>query len=653
MFSIIGADNGKIFAASIDGPIHTTTNLGISWSILSPRFSNVDVRSFVRDHHGHLFAATEGEGIFRSTDDGTTWVLPDSSLAGWTVFEIVVDSTANILYAAGSGGYLLRSTDDGGNWAVLPAPGPYRLAVSPNGNLYGGALPTEWSPGGVFRSTDHGESWTPSLLGSYAIVNGLATDSGGAIFVGLNDDRNLEGQIYRSLDDGESWALASEGLLKSRIISLSRDSRGYIWSGSTGGVCRSTDRGTTWEQLNKGLPYYPLEAVCVDSLGYIYAGGHGHSYMGNGILYRSTNDGLAWTTSASISQPIYVTSLGVRPDGAVFGGTAREYGSPNYTLIRSTDHGESWSLHGRFLSDAYALAFDLNGDILSGTAGGGVLRLPNDGENWAATGLSILNMWCYALAVDPAGRMYAGVSEYDSSMHRSTDGGDTWMRSDSGLGLQTVLSVAADGSGHVYAGTYNAGIFRSSDHGISWSNSMPYSWPVNALAINQTGEVFAGTGRGRVFRKRIGATDQWEDISGGLVATSITSLALDRDGYLVAGTVMNGVYKSVSPLLPVHPNETRPKTFTLKQAYPNPFNSRTMIEFELPSSALVTLRITDVLARDVVRIRDDEMLGPGRHTSPFDGSKLASGIYFYTIEVAYLNSELSPVSRTGKIVLVR
>ncbi len=74
-----------------------------------------------------------------------------------------------------------------------------------------------------------------------------------------------------------------------------------------------------------------------------------------------------------------------------------------------------------------------------------------------------------------------------------------------------------------------------------------------------------------------------------------------------------------------------PLTFVLNQNYPNPFNPSTTIDFTLPKSEFVTLKIYNILGEEVATLVNDK-LQAGNHTYQFDGSNLTSGIYLYRIE---------------------
>ena len=77
-------------------------------------------------------------------------------------------------------------------------------------------------------------------------------------------------------------------------------------------------------------------------------------------------------------------------------------------------------------------------------------------------------------------------------------------------------------------------------------------------------------------------------------------------------------------------SESVPEHFALYQNYPNPFNPSTKIMFELPVSSDVILKVYDVTGREVYKITGSEKR-PGMYTVDFDGSNLASGVYFYSL----------------------
>ncbi len=75
-----------------------------------------------------------------------------------------------------------------------------------------------------------------------------------------------------------------------------------------------------------------------------------------------------------------------------------------------------------------------------------------------------------------------------------------------------------------------------------------------------------------------------------------------------------------------------PTEISLEQNYPNPFNPSTLIQFALPASESITLRIFDSMGRTVATLLDQVPHGAGRHSVQFDASGLSSGIYLYRME---------------------
>ena len=76
-----------------------------------------------------------------------------------------------------------------------------------------------------------------------------------------------------------------------------------------------------------------------------------------------------------------------------------------------------------------------------------------------------------------------------------------------------------------------------------------------------------------------------------------------------------------------------PRSFELHQNYPNPFNPSTKIAFDLPKDAKVKLVIYDILGREIKTLIHNEFRAAGKYITEFNGSNLASGVYFYRLQV--------------------
>jgi hypothetical protein len=73
-----------------------------------------------------------------------------------------------------------------------------------------------------------------------------------------------------------------------------------------------------------------------------------------------------------------------------------------------------------------------------------------------------------------------------------------------------------------------------------------------------------------------------------------------------------------------------PQEFVLFQNYPNPFNPVTIISYQIPVSGKVSLKVFNVLGREVAELVN-EVQSAGKFNIIFDGSKFSSGVYFYQL----------------------
>ena len=96
----------------------------------------------------------------------------------------------------------------------------------------------------------------------------------------------------------------------------------------------------------------------------------------------------------------------------------------------------------------------------------------------------------------------------------------------------------------------------------------------------------------------------------------------------------------------VKPNgETSPTHYELLQNYPNPFNPSTIISFSLVARSFVSLKVFDLLGRDVANIVSEEMQ-PGNYSRQWNASDLPSGIYFYRLQAGSF-------AETKKLILLK
>ena len=89
----------------------------------------------------------------------------------------------------------------------------------------------------------------------------------------------------------------------------------------------------------------------------------------------------------------------------------------------------------------------------------------------------------------------------------------------------------------------------------------------------------------------------------------------------------------------------KPTKFELSQNYPNPFYPSTTIKFGLPSDAKVTLEVYNTIGQKVATLVKGQM-SAGYHQVEFNGNNLASGIYFYRLQIGSL-------TKTKKLLLLK
>ena len=138
----------------------------------------------------------------------------------------------------------------------------------------------------------------------------------------------------------------------------------------------------------------------------------------------------------------------------------------------------------------------------------------------------------------------------------------------------------------------------------------------------------------------IGSMDAWPSVHG-LRGTLNAATPGASGGALSAHMMFNRCGSVVS----VPEVSLKPGVFELAQNYPNPFNPITTISFSLPSQSFVSLRVFDVLGREV-SVLVSQNLPAGTYSRSWDGSGFAGGVYFYSLKAG-------EYSETKKLLLLR
>jgi photosystem II stability/assembly factor-like uncharacterized protein len=230
------------------------------------------------------------------------------------------------------------------------------------------------------------------------------------------------------------------------------DREDRLFAATLGGVFRSLDSGRTWMAVNNGIPTYTVTSVALDSSGGVLASALG--------LYRSTDGGDNWTRIDNLG--MYGASgyggITVEPESkAIFYGAGRG-------LQRTSDFGVTWQLVD---STLYPYRLHSKAGAIYGLYGNDCYRFRPE-VNYTAEKLKIADSIKLVPMVVPGRNTYLFAPTGTGGLFRSTDGGSTWEKIDSGITGASVSVIVASPTGTLLAAT-SAGMHRSTDNGNSWS----------------------------------------------------------------------------------------------------------------------------------------------------------------------------------------
>lgn len=421
--------------------------------------------------------ASGAEGIFASTDVGTTWRQLTPVFEHGRAWELDIDpEDPSVVYASAEySGLFWKSTDAGAHWSSATQFAPHRTLALP-GALLGG------SGNFLARSEDRGETWRQVELPWSGEVDVLEADRaapdgawlsvrGGGLFHTLDGGQTWirsgrqglrasniqafsfdpfrpgtlyaatpETKLQRSVDGGASWSRMPT-LLEARSLAADPKRSGTLYAGTPRGVSISRDRGLTWTRVLQEPS--GIDAVVVDPRrpGTVWAGGY--------KLWRSRDGGSTWTRIK-------------RPPGSSGPAAARRiYLSP-------------WHPDTLYYIDFYLDGFDRPGSLWRST---------DDGKTWQVIGSSSEPV---ALAFDPVTPDLLYVADYLGEIRRSRDGGTTWEVVIASLGEYvrlTALLVDRLDPSILYAGSggfFGNAVWRSLDQGATWE---PFSAGLPGPAI--------------------------------------------------------------------------------------------------------------------------------------------------------------------------
>lgn len=350
------------------------------------------------------------------------------------------------------------------------------FAVSGN-NVFGGSAAF-----GVFLSTNNGDTWKQTSMNNKYVLSLFA--SGTIIYAGTS------GGPYFTSNNGQDWINIGNELTGMNIYGFALLGTN-LFTGTDNGVYVSTNNGNSWS--SKGLTNKFITSIVTNGTN-IFAGTSDEGHQDSGV-YISTNNGMNWT-------PAGLTHINIRTLVST-GNKVLAAGLNNYpnnsNIYVTTNNGGSWSVLG--VQDSYLYSVGVSGNtwfMATNTPlaiGNRMYRSTNLGLSWhlAESGL-YLNAPIVSIESNGSCVFAASDNRTDrTDVYRTTNNGDNWSVSNTGMCFKFVTSMASIGT-NIFAGTYSGGVFSSSNSGDSWSevnSGLPPDCVIEALAVSGT-DLFAG-----------------------------------------------------------------------------------------------------------------------------------------------------------------
>jgi hypothetical protein len=386
------------------------------------------------------------------------------------------------------------------------------------------------------------------------------------------------------------WSEQTSGLTTA-LQSVSVVNDNVAWTcGSSGKVLRTTNSGVTWVNVSGTIPT-SLILYCIfgwDENLALVTGVSGS----NTSIYKTSDGGTTWTLTSShagFGDDLYMTSA---TDAYFIGDPV----GGNWDLLKSTNGGDNWETWATVSTSnttgTYNNAGCFNGQQVwfSPVGDANFQYTSNMGVNWSVQSLSLANITATWFSSATVGM--AGGSSTSAGLLMTTNSGANWTTvTQTFIGSRSIAGITSTGSSW-WVAKQDTTIYYSSDNGVNWEKQ------------------YRGPGTGVYYHMSKARTGEniWAVRSNG---------AISRYGQPLVG---------ITPIS----NEI-PSSFSLSQNYPNPFNPVTKINFTLPKSGLVTMKVYDVLGKEITTLVN-EVKNAGIYKVDFNGAKLSSGIYFYKLE---------------------
>lgn len=396
-------------------------------------------------------------------------------------------------------------------------------------------------------------------------------------------------------------------------------------------VYLSINGGVNWTTLGTtGLGTLEFYCIWMKDANTIFTGDGGAvgGAGGNASYYKTTDGGATWTVLGSTGGSAgFINGIVFSNTNPMFGVTESDpplgAGQPYYLSI-TTDGGVTWTVtnppgvSGAASAQNSIVVIDDQWYGFGMNAGASrVYYTSNGGSTWNVGNLGIAGSFIsgFAMSTDKL----RGIAISNTSLPnvaRTTNGGQTWTSVNTGgdvTGYGTVKWIEGTDIVYISGQTGASGVVKkSTDGGVTWSTMT-------------TGGI-TGLTHMEFFK-------------------DVNAVGITIYGYAVAGD--GSVIKLVDMVTSLNPvNSEIPTEFKLQQNFPNPFNPVTTINFSIPKSSHVTLKVFNSIGQEVASIVN-KYLPAGNYSEQFAAtSNLTSGVYFYKLTA-------DGFSDTKKLMLVK
>ncbi|MBI4547715.1 MAG: T9SS type A sorting domain-containing protein [Ignavibacteriae bacterium] len=680
LYDVEFVDAAAAFAVGELGTVMKTTDAGVTWNVLNYAGGTPNDLNAVSFYDAKNGAAVGTHGtIVRTTDGGINWA---SQPSGTTVnLNALTFNDMNTGIAVGgsnvfgpeASGVILRTIDAGQTWipvfSDLPA-AVFNDVAFADANT--GVVVGVWLGGNILRTTDGGLNWAPvrSEINAYlSAVTFVNSQKGFA--VGVSGAMN--GTLLQTTDAGLTWSSIPIGVPRWLYdISFANEFNG-IAVGAYGTILYTANSGTTWMQAPNGSSDALLAASLTEgNIGLAVGNGGDPFFSGfthGGTLLRTTNAGATWTSQVTVT-----TRRTLRSVSFIDVNTGTAVGDSG-TVLRTTNGGESWvkQLTGtlfEYFGYAYHSVHFVDQEVgFAVGSKGTVIKTTNSGDHWTALGFGTTNTLRAITMVDATTGWVVGDS---GAIYKTTDGGIHWASQSKISPTQLNAVSFSDVQKGLVVGNKGL-ILYTSDGGVNW---IPQSSGTGndlfgvvmhsdtGIAVGEGGIILSTTNSGTIWTEHdfgdgsalrgivlnglhgtivgdngtiLRSTDAgftWAyQASGTSSHLNAVSFVNENIGAVVGtfGTILRTTTGGVVGVEESPVADLFPQRFKLDQNYPNPFNPVTVISFQLPVSSWVTLKVYDVLGREVETLVSEE-LKPGRYEVTWDARQFASGVYFYQIK---------------------